>query len=209
MKVDVYNSKGSKTDKSVTLNKAVFGIEPNDHAIYLDVKRFQAAQRQGTHDTLHRGLVSGSTRKLKKQKGTGTARAGSIKNPLFRGGGTVFGPEPRDYTQKLNHKVKQLARRSALSYKAKEKAILVVEGLKMDAPKTKDFAGLMKGLELADNKTLMVLPTPDNNVYKSSRNLAKHRIMVASDLSTYDIMNCRHIVFVDNAHEIITGLLTA
>ena len=115
MKVDVYNSKGSKTDKSVTLNKAVFGIEPNDHAIYLDVKRFQAAQRQGTHDTLHRGLVSGSTRKIKKQKGTGTARAGSIKNPLFRGGGTVFGPEPRDYTQKLNHKVKQLARRSALS----------------------------------------------------------------------------------------------
>ena len=114
MKVDVYNSKGSKTDKSVTLNKAVFGIEPNDHAIYLDVKRYRAAQRQGTHDTLHRGLVSGSTRKIKKQKGTGTARAGSIKNPLFRGGGTTFGPEPRDYTQKLNHKVKQLARRSAL-----------------------------------------------------------------------------------------------
>ena len=146
MKIDVYNSNGSKTDKSVTLNKAVFGIEPNDHAIYLDVKRFQAAQRQGTHDTLHRGLVSGSTRKIKKQKGTGTARAGSIKNPLFRGGGTTFGPEPRDYTQKLNHKVKQLARRSALSYKAKEKAILVIEGLKMEAPKTKDFAGLMKGL---------------------------------------------------------------
>jgi len=207
MKVDVYNSKGSKTDKSVTLNKAVFGIEPNDHAIYLDVKRFQAAQRQGTHDTLHRGLVSGSTRKIKKQKGTGTARAGSIKNPLFRGGGTIFGPEPRDYTQKLNHKVKQLARRSALSYKAKEKAIVVVEGLKMDAPKTKDFAGLMKGLELADNKTLMVLPTPDNNVYKSSRNLAKHRVMVASDLSTYDIMNCNTLIFVDDAHKVIEGML--
>ena len=142
MKVDVYNASGSKTDKSVTLNKSVFGIEPNDHAIYLDVKRFQAAQRQGTHDTLHRGLVSGSTRKIKKQKGTGTARAGSIKNPLFRGGGTTFGPEPRDYTQKLNHKVKQLARRSALSYKAKEKSIMVVEGLKMDAPKTKDFCWL-------------------------------------------------------------------
>ena len=207
MKVDVYNSKGSKTDKSVTLNKAVFGIEPNDHAIYLDVKRFQAAQRQGTHDTLHRGLVSGSTRKLKKQKGTGTARAGSIKNPLFRGGGTVFGPEPRDYTQKLNHKVKQLARRSALSYKAKDKAILVVEGLKMDAPKTKEFAGLMEGLELADNKTLMVLPTPDNNVYKSSRNLAKHRVLVASDLSTYDIMNCNTLIFVDDAHKVIEGML--
>ena len=207
MKVDVYNSNGSKTDKSVTLNKAVFGIEPNDHAIYLDVKRFQAAQRQGTHDTLHRGLVSGSTRKLKKQKGTGTARAGSIKNPLFRGGGTVFGPEPRDYTQKLNHKVKQLARRSALSYKAQEKAIVVVEGLKMDAPKTKDFAGLMKGLALADNKTLMVLPAANDNVYMSSRNLPKHRVMVASDLSTYDIMNCNTLIFVDDAHKVIEGML--
>ena len=207
MKVDVYNSKGSKTDKSVTLNKAVFGIEPNDHAIYLDVKRFQAAQRQGTHDTLHRGLVSGSTRKIKKQKGTGTARAGSIKNPLFRGGGTTFGPEPRDYTQKLNHKVKQLARRSALSYKAKEKAIMVVEGINMDAPKTKDFAGLMDGLKVADNKTLMVLSTPDQNVYKSSRNLAKHRVMVASDLSTYDIMNCNTLIFVDDAHKVIEGML--
>src|SRR5210317_724584 len=131
MKVDVYNASGSKTDKSVTLNKDVFGIEPNDHAIYLDVKRFQAAQRQGTHDTLHRGVVSGSTRKLKKQKGTGTARAGSIKNPLFRGGGRIFGPQPRNYGFKLNKKVKKLARRSALSYKAKEKAIVVVEGLKM------------------------------------------------------------------------------
>ena len=207
MKVDVYNSKGSKTDKSVTLNKAVFGIEPNDHAIYLDVKRFHAAQRQGTHDTLHRGLVSGSTRKIKKQKGTGTARAGSIKNPLFRGGGTTFGPEPRDYTQKLNHKVKQLARRSALSYKAKEKAIMVVEGIKMDAPKTKDFVGLMDGLKVADNKTLMVLSTPDQNVYKSSRNLAKHRVMVASDLSTYDIMNCKTLIFVDDAHKVIEGML--
>ena len=207
MKVDVYNSKGSKTDKSVTLNKSVFGIEPNDHAIYLDVKRFQAAQRQGTHDTLHRGLVSGSTRKIKKQKGTGTARAGSIKNPLFRGGGTTFGPEPRDYTQKLNHKVKQLARRSALSYKAKEKAILVVEGIKMDLPKTKDFVGLMDGLKVADNKTLMVLSTPDQNVYKSSRNLAKHRVMVASDLSTYDIMNCNTLILVDDAHKVIEGML--
>ncbi|MFZ9054867.1 MAG: 50S ribosomal protein L4 [Flavobacteriales bacterium] len=207
MKVDVYNASGSKTDKSVTLNKDVFGIEPNDHAIYLDVKRFQAAQRQGTHDTLHRGVVSGSTRKLKKQKGTGTARAGSIKNPLFRGGGTVFGPEPRDYTQKLNHKVKQLARRSALSYKAQEKAILVVEGLKMDAPKTKDFAGLMKGLDLSNNKTLMVLPAANENVYMSSRNLPKHRVMLATDLSTYDIMNCNTLILVDDAHKVIEGML--
>ncbi len=207
MKVDVYNASGSKTDKSVTLNKSVFGIEPNDHAIYLDVKRFQAAQRQGTHDTLHRGLVSGSTRKIKKQKGTGTARAGSIKNPLFRGGGTTFGPEPRDYTQKLNHKVKQLARRSALSYKAKEKSIMVVEGLKMDAPKTKDFAGLMNGLEMANNKTLMVLPAANENVFLSSRNLRKHRVMLATDLSTYDIMNCNTLIFVDDAHKVIEGML--
>ena len=207
MKVDVYNSNGKKTDKSVTLSKEVFGIEPNDHAIYLDVKRYQAAQRQGTHDTLHRGVVSGSTRKLKKQKGTGTARAGSIKNPLFRGGGNIFGPEPRDYTQKLNHKVKQLARRSALSYKAKEQAIMVVEGIQMDAPKTQAYAGMMKGLELDGQKTLMVLPSPNNAVYLSSRNLPKHRVMVASDLSTYDIMNCKTLILVDDAHKVIEGML--
>lgn len=207
MKLSVYNSNGSKTEKSVSLSKAVFGIEPNDHAIYLDVKRFQAAQRQGTHDSLHRGLLSGSTRKIKKQKGTGTARAGSIKNPLFRGGGTIFGPEPRDYTQKLNHKVKQLARRSALSYKAKDKAIMVVEGMQLDAPKTKDFSGWMKGLELSDKKTLVVLSAPNNNLYLSSRNLPKHRVMIASDLSTYDIMNCNTLIFVDEAHKVIEGIL--
>lgn len=207
MRLDVYNSSGSKTDKSVTLSKAVFGIEPNDHAIYLDVKRYRAAQRQGTHDTLHRGLVSGSTRKIKKQKGTGTARAGSIKNPLFRGGGNIFGPEPRDYTQKLNHKVKQLARRSALSYKAKDKSIVVVDAMKIDAPKTQSFLGMMKGLELVDRKTLVVLPSPNEAVYLSSRNLAKHRVMVASDISTYDILNCNTLIFVDGAHEVIEGLL--
>ncbi|MDG2209490.1 MAG: 50S ribosomal protein L4 [Flavobacteriales bacterium] len=207
MKLNVYNSSGTKTDKSVTLSKAVFGIEPNDHAIYLDVKRYRAAQRQGTHDTLHRGLVSGSTRKIKKQKGTGTARAGSIKNPLFRGGGTTFGPEPRDYTQKLNHKVKQLARRSALSYKAKEKAIKVVDGMQMDAPKTQAFMGMMKGLEVADQKTLVVLSSPNNAVYLSSRNSSKHRVMVASDLSTYDILDCNTLILVDDAHKVIEGLL--
>lgn len=207
MKLDVYNSSGSKTDKSVTLSKAVFGIEPNDHAIYLDVKRYRAAQRQGTHDTLHRGLVSGSTRKIKKQKGTGTARAGSIKNPLFRGGGNIFGPEPRDYTQKLNHKVKQLARRSALSYKAKDKSIVVVDAMMIDAPKTQSFLGMMQGLELVDRKTLVVLPSPNEAVYLSSRNLAKHRVMVASDISTYDILNCNTLIFVDGAHKVIEGLL--
>lgn len=207
MKLNVYSIDGSKTAKSVTLSDAVFGIEPNDHAIYLDVKRYMAAQRQGTHDTLHRGVVSGSTRKLKKQKGTGTARAGSIKNPLFRGGGTIFGPEPRNYTHRLNGKVKQLARRSALTYKAKDEAIMVVEAINMDKPSTKSFAQVMKNLELADSKTLLVLPTVDNTVYLSCRNLPKHRVMVATDLSTYDIMNCKTLVLVDNAHEVLEGLL--
>ncbi len=207
MKLSVYSTDGSKTAKSVTLSDAVFAIEPNDHAIYLDVKRFMAAQRQGTHDTLHRGVVSGSTRKLKKQKGTGTARAGSIKNPLYRGGGNIFGPEPRDYTHRLNGKVKQLARRSALSYKAKDEAIKVVEGISMDKPSTKSFAQVLKNLELADTKTLFVLPAANDAVYRSCRNLPKHRVMVATDLSTYDIMNCKSLVLVDNAHEVIEGLL--
>ena len=209
MKLSVYSSKGSKTKKSVDLDDAVFGIEPNDHAIYLDVKRFLAAQRQGTHDSLSRSFVTGSTRKIKKQKGTGTARAGSIKNPLFRGGGTVFGPEPRDYTQKLNGKLKKLARKSALSYKAKGEGITVVDSISMDAPKTKDFLAVLEGLKLADKKTLTVLPDANDAIYRSCRNLPKHRVMVASDLSTYDIMNCSNLVFVDNAHEVVEGMLKA
>jgi large subunit ribosomal protein L4 len=166
-----------------------------------------AAQRQGTHDTLHRGVVSGSTRKLKKQKGTGGARAGSIKNPLYRGGGTIFGPQPRDYTHKLNIKVKQLARRSALSTKAMEKSIRVVESIAMSAPKTKDLLAILNNLELASTKTLVVLPAQNDAVYLSARNLPKHRVMVASDLSTYDIMNCNTLLFVDNAHEVLEGML--
>jgi len=207
MKLDVFTSKGSKSKKSAELQDSVFAIEPNDHAIYLDVKRYQAAQRQGTHDTLHRGLVSGSTRKIKKQKGTGTARAGSIKNPLFRGGGNTFGPEPRDYTIHLNSKLRKLARRSALSYKAKADGIMVVDNIKMDAPKTKDFLTVMTNLKLDDKKTLMILPSQDDNVYRSCRNLPKHSVMLASDLSTYDIMNCTNLLFVNNAHEVLEGLL--
>ena len=207
MKLDVFTSKGSKSKKSAELQDSIFAIEPNDHAIYLDVKRYQAAQRQGTHDTLHRGLVSGSTRKIKKQKGTGTARAGSIKNPLFRGGGNTFGPEPRDYTIHLNSKLRKLARRSALSYKAKADGIIVVDNIKMDAPKTKDFLSVMKNLKLDEKKTLTILPSQDDNVYRSCRNLPKHRVMLASDLSTYDIMNCTNLLFVNNAHEVIEGLL--
>jgi large subunit ribosomal protein L4 len=207
MKLSVYSTDGAKTGKTVELAAEVFGIEPNTHAMYLDVKRFMAAQRQGTHDTLHRGVVSGSTRKLKKQKGTGGARAGSIKNPLFRGGGTIFGPQPRDYTHKLNIKVKQLARRSALSTKALENGIRVVEPIAMSSPKTKDFLSILKNLELAGTKTLVVLPSQNDAVYLSARNLPKHRVMVASDLSTYDIMNCNTLLFVDNAHEVLEGML--
>ena len=207
MKLDIFTSKGSKSKKSAELQDSVFAIEPNDHAIYLDVKRYHAAQRQGTHDTLHRGVVSGSTRKIKKQKGTGTARAGSIKNPLFRGGGNTFGPEPRDYTIHLNAKLRKLARRSALSYKAKADGIMVVDNITMDAPKTKDLLTVMTNLKLEDKKTLMILPTQDDNVYRSCRNLPKHRVMLASDLSTYDIMNCTNLLFVNNAHEVLEGLL--
>ena len=208
MKVDVYNSEGKKTS-SAELNEAVFGIEPNDHAIYLDVKRYLAAQRQGTHKAKERAEITGSTRKIKKQKGTGGARAGSIKNPLFVGGGTIFGPRPRKYDIKLNKKVRQLARKSALAYKAKDGGIRVVEGMGMDTPKTKDLLGTFGKLGLGDQKTLVVVPELDRNLYLSSRNLPKHRVMTAGDLSTYDIMNCQNIVFVDNAHEVITGILTA
>ena len=209
MKVDVYNTEGKKTS-SKELSADVFGIEPNDHAIYLDVKRYLAAQRQGTHKAKERAEVTGSTRKIKRQKGTGGARAGSLKNPLFVGGGTVFGPRPRNYDIKLNKKVTKLARKSALAYKAKEDGgIRIVKGLSMDAPKTKDLLGTFGKLGLADQKTLVVVPELNRALYLSSRNLPKHRVMTPGDLSTYDIMNCRHIVFVDNAHEVITGMLTA
>lgn len=209
MKVDVYNTEGKKT-ASEELSKDVFGIEPNDHAIYLDVKRYLAAQRQGTHKSKERAEIKGSTRKIKKQKGTGGARAGSLKNPLFVGGGTIFGPRPRNYDIKLNKKVTKLARKSALAYKAKEEGgIRVVKGLSMESPKTKDLLGTFGKLGLADQKTLVVVPEQSKALYLSSRNLPKHRVMTAGDLSTYDIMNCQNIVFVDNAHEVITGILTA
>ena len=208
MKVPVYNIEGKKTS-SKELSADVFGIEPNDHAIYLDVKRYLAAQRQGTHKAKERAEIKGSTKKIKRQKGTGGARAGSIKNPIFVGGGTIFGPRPRNYDIKLNKKVTKLARKSALAYKAKEEGIRIVKGLSMDAPKTKELLDTFGKLGLADQKTLVVVPELSRALYLSSRNLPKHRVMTAGDLSTYDIMNCRQIVFVDNAHEVITGLLTA
>ena len=208
MKVPVYNIEGKKTS-SKELSADVFGIEPNDHAFYLDVKRYLAAQRQGTHKAKERAEIQGSTKKIKRQKGTGGARAGYIKNPLFVGGGTIFGPRPRKYDIKLNKKVTKLARKSALAYKAKEEGIRIVKGLSMDAPKTKELLDTFGKLGLADQKTLVVVPELSRALYLSSRNLPKHRVMTAGDLSTYDIMNCRQIVFVDNAHEVITGLLTA
>jgi large subunit ribosomal protein L4 len=188
MKVSVYNKSGEETGRQVELNDAIFAIEPNDHAIYLDCKQYMANGRQGTHSSLHRGLVSGSTKKLKRQKGTGTARAGSIKSPLFKGGGRVFGPEPRLYHIKLNKKLKRLARKSALTYRAKENNLLVVDNLLFDDIKTKNIIGLKNNFKISDKKILLVVAESNKNVYLSSRNLRDVNVVTASDLSTYDIM---------------------
>jgi len=173
----------------VQLPESVFGIEPNDHAIYLDVKQYLANQRQGTHKSKQRNEIAGSTRKLHKQKGTGGARAGSIKSPLFNGGGRIFGPQPRDYSFKLNKKLKALARKSALSYKAKENNILVLDEVNFDSIKTKNYVNLVNSLNVAAEKTLLVLPVQDNNVYLSSRNLKKTKVITANELNTYDVLN--------------------
>jgi len=189
MEVKVLNLSGKETGAKVQLPESVFGLEPNDHAIYLDVKQYLANQRQGTHKSKQRNEIAGSTRKLHKQKGTGGARAGSIKSPLFNGGGRVFGPQPRDYSFKLNKKLKQVARKSALSYKAKDNNIVVLDEVKFDAIKTKNYVALINALNVADEKTLLVLPAYDEIVYKSSRNLKKAKVIVASDLNTYDVLN--------------------
>lgn len=207
MELAVYNIEGNKTSKKITLDSDVFGIEPNDHAIYLDVKRYLAAQRQGTHKSKERSDVKGSTRKIKRQKGTGTARAGDIKNPLFRGGGTVFGPRPHKYVLKVNIKVKRLARKSALTYKAKENGILFLDALEMKEAKTKSYLNVLKNLKVEDKKTLLVLPNLNESIYKSSRNLKGHSVRVAGDLNTYDILNCKNLIFVGNAHEIVQDML--
>jgi large subunit ribosomal protein L4 len=207
MKLEVINTSGQKTGKSVTLDASVFAIEPNDHAIYLDVKRYLAAQRSGTHKSKHRGEIHGSTRKLHKQKGTGGSRKGSIKNPLFRQGGTIFGPQPRSYDIKVNKSTQRLARKSALSYKAKENNILVLDTIAMDKPRTKDFVGLLKNLSLDGKKTLVLIPERNDNVFLSSRNLEKTNVQIASLVNTYDIMNSHNVVFVGNAHEVVAELL--
>ena len=207
MELTVFNKEGNKTSTKIKLDDAVFGIEPNDHAIYLDVKRYLAAQRQGNHKSKERGEIKGSTRKIKRQKGTGTARAGSIKNPLFRGGGTVFGPRPHKYVLKVNVKVKRLARKSALTYKAQEEGIMFLDSLEMNEAKTKAYLTVLKNLKVDDKKTLVVLPSQSDSIYKSSRNLKGHQVRVAGDLNTYDILNCKNLIFVGNAHEIVQDML--
>ena len=188
MKVSIYNKTGEDTGKQIELNDSIFGIEPNDHAIYLDCKQYMANNRQGTHSSKHRGLVSGSTKKLKRQKGTGGARAGSIKNPLFRGGGRIFGPEPRIYNFKLNKKLKRLARKSALTYRAKDNNIFVVDNLNYGEIKTKNIIALKNNFKINDKKVLIILGNQNKDVYLSSRNLADVNVVTASDLTTYDIM---------------------
>ncbi|HPB04712.1 MAG TPA: 50S ribosomal protein L4 [Prolixibacteraceae bacterium] len=206
MELNVLNIQGKETGKKVVLNDQIFGIEPNDHAIYLDVKQFLANQRQGTSKSKERGEVSGSTRKLKKQKGTGGARAGSIKAPVFRGGGRVFGPRPRNYDFKLNKKVKQLARKSALSYKAKENGIIILEDFNFNAPKTKEFVAIQNNLKINDKKSLFVLSEVNKNIYLSSRNLQGVRVVTASDLTTYDILNASSVVFLEGSLDKIEGV---
>ncbi|MCP4520610.1 MAG: 50S ribosomal protein L4 [Cytophagales bacterium] len=207
MKISILDKAGKETGKEVELSDAVFGIEPNDHAIYLDVKRYLAAQRQGTHKSKEKSEITGSTRKLKKQKGTGTARAGSIKSPVFRGGGRVFGPRPRNYDIKLNQKVKALARKSALSYKLKSNDVVALEAVNFSAPKTKEFKSLLEGLSFADSKTLFVLSEDNNNFYLSARNLQKVKVSTVSLLNTYDILNANKVIFLEGSVEKLEELL--
>ena len=201
MKVAVLDIKGNDTGRKVDLSKDVFGIEPNEHAVYLDVKQYLANQRQGTHKSKERAEITGSTRKIKRQKGTGTARAGSIKSGVFRGGGRMFGPRPRNYGFKLNKNLKRLARRSALSIKASEKAITVLEDFSFDAPRTKDFINVLKALELDNKKALFVFGNADRNVYLSSRNLQGSEVVTNSELSTYKIMNANQLVLLEGSIE--------
>jgi large subunit ribosomal protein L4 len=199
MEITVFTIGGKETGKKIELKNSIFDIVPNDHAIYLDVKQFLANNRQGTHKSKKRGEVAGSTRKIKRQKGTGTARSGSIKSPIFRGGGRTFGPLPRDYNFKLNKKLKQLARFSALTYKAKENAIHVVEDFKFEAPKTKEYSNLLNNLNLNDKKSLMVLTEPNKNIYLSSRNIQGTKVVTLSELNTYEIMSASNLVFVESS----------
>lgn len=207
MDINVLDIKGQETGRKVTLSESVFGIEPNDHVIYLDVKQYMADQRQGTHKSKERSEVSGSTRKLGRQKGGGGARRGDINSPVLVGGGRVFGPKPRDYRFKLNKKVKNLARRSALSYKAQEQAILVVEDFNFEAPKTKDFVNITKNLKVDGKKLLLLLPEANKNVFLSARNLQKAHVMVAKDVNTYKILDADVLIVTENSLKAVEGIL--
>ncbi|SFN98762.1 LSU ribosomal protein L4P [Bizionia echini] len=207
MKVAVLDLNGKDTGRQVDLSKDVFAIEPNNHAVYLDVKQYLANQRQGTHKAKERAEISGSTRKIKKQKGTGTARAGSIKSGVFKGGGRMFGPRPRNYSFKLNKNVKRLARKSALSIKANEKSIVVLEDFNFESPKTKNFTAVLKALNLENKKSLFVLGASNNNVYLSSRNLKGSEVVTSSEISTYKILNANQVVLLESSLEgIVTNL---
>ncbi|MFY0591344.1 50S ribosomal protein L4 [Roseivirga sp.] len=207
MEIAVLKNSGEDTGRKVTLSDDIFGIEPNDHAIYLDVKQFLANQRQGTHKSKERAEISGSTRKIKKQKGTGTARAGSIKSPVFRGGGRVFGPKPRNYGFKLNKKLKTLARKSAMTYKAQDNSLMVLEDFSFDAPKTKDFVNVLNSLSVADKKTLFVVSNTDKNVAISSRNIQNAKVTTADELSTYDVLNADRMLISESSVEKLQNLL--
>jgi large subunit ribosomal protein L4 len=209
MELAVVNTSGSATGKKVSLNDAIFGIEPNDHAIYLDVKQFLANQRQGTHSSLEKSTISGSTKKLHRQKGTGGSRKGSIKSGTFVGGARIHGPHPRDYSFKLNKKLKQLARKSALTYKAKDNSITVLENFTMAEPKTKNYIDILSNLKFNDEKTLLVIGDYNDNIYKSSRNLAKAKVMTAKDLNTYAILNASKLILTEGSVEVIEAILNS
>ncbi|KFC24641.1 50S ribosomal protein L4 [Chryseobacterium sp. FH1] len=201
MELIVLNTSGKETGRKVTLDETVFGIEPNQHAVYLEVKQYLAAQRQGTHKSKERSEITGSTRKLKKQKGSGSARYGDIKSPTFKGGGRVFGPKPRDYRFKLNKSLKRLAKKSVLSQKLKDNSVRVLENFSFDAPKTKEFITLLDALTLTGKKSLFVLPESNKNVYLSSRNLPKTRVLTYNEISSYDLINAGEIIFLEDAVE--------
>ena len=207
MKVKVLNTSGAETGKEVTLPKEIFGVEPNDHAIYLDVKQYLANQRQGTHSSTEKGDVTASTRKIKKQKGTGTARAGSVKSGVFVGGGRMHGPRPRDYSFKLNKKLKQVARASALSYKAKGKEVFVLDAIAMDSPKTKGYKDILSNLKMSDKKTLLLVPEDNTNVYLSSRNIPNTKVLKASEVNTYSILNANSIILVEGSIDKLKEIL--
>ncbi|MEF8809295.1 MAG: 50S ribosomal protein L4 [Bacteroidales bacterium] len=209
MELPVLNKAGEDTGKTIQLNDQIFGIEPNDHAIYLDVKQYMANNRQGTHHAKERNEITASRRKIKRQKGTGTARAGDNKNPIFRGGGRVFGPRPRDYSFKLNKKIKKLARRSALSYKVKDNAIAVVERFDMEQPKTKEFSEIRQNLGVSDKKSLFILENPSKNIYLSSRNIPDVKVLPVNELNTYEIMNAHAIVFFEGSLDTLEKHLSA